>query len=480
MESNAFNDAFTTTHGGSCFFVSVDPAFDTQVAEAASLVARSLPADTRNDFTSSLVEAARAALPPAAPPAQDDDADEEELKKAADTPETVEKKREVVKQVLAALKDQGGNKLDGVQSDREFEGWSNLVLSLSLSLLEGDDLASAVSTLTTTYVTLPSSASSSSPSSPVPSLPARYTALATLFNALPSSLSTAKLETLTALVSFAASNDDAPVLAPTLASLPAIFAALSLPTPADADKTVLALAQALASHGAREEARRVLESHLSQKGQAHEQTAEKGQLADLFVALSLAAPTVYDLAPLASLPSPPASPALAKLLSLFLTGDLSSFSSFDFSSLPAIEGASLEKDVLEKKIRLVKLAELCAERVGETVSYKEIQETLGLDQQSGEDEGEEVETWVIDAIRASLLSGRLSQPSQSLSITRALPPSSSSTEGKLDAKYWKVIEERLEGWKDRLGRVGESARRAAGGVNGTVAGREERNGRDEE
>ncbi|GAA5920314.1 hypothetical protein JCM6882_006493 [Rhodosporidiobolus microsporus] len=489
MESTAFNDTFTANHGGSCFFVSVDPAFDTQIAEAASLVARARPSqDDRAQFTASLVDAAHAALPPTpAAIGEEDESEEAESAKATDTPEALEKKRAVLLDLLAALKDAG--KLEGVQSDREFEGWSNLVLSLVLALLSGAELEGAVSTLVAVYTSLPTSSSpSSSSASLVPSLPARYTALATLFNALPPSLPAPKLHTLTALAAFAAQNDDAAVLAPTLAALPTIFASLapSLSAAGEADKAVLSIASALAAHGAQAEARNVLEAHLS-SASTTEASESRGKLADLLVALTLSAPDVYDLTPLSSPSLTPASAALAALVDIFLRGDVAAFAS---ASIPTVEveGVELDRAQLEKKLRLVKLAELCSERVGETVGYAEIKEVLALSGSGAEDEGEEVETWVIDAIRASLLSGRLSQPSQSLSITRALPPSSSSK--GLDQKYWKLIQQRLEGWKERVGRVGEAAKRAsssaqagaaAGGVGAAAqGGREEKGGKDEE
>ncbi|GAA6033311.1 hypothetical protein JCM8097_006686 [Rhodosporidiobolus ruineniae] len=491
MASQAFNDEFTHSHGGSCFFVTVDPAFDDQasftpptklttdpahpqIAEAASVVARTRPEADRQQFTSSLVDQAKAALPPTPEPTGAEDEDDEPLK-AKDTPETLGQKRDVVNSLLATLKQADGGKVD-FQSDREFEGWSNLVLSLVLSLVASQDadLSSAVDTLTSTY-TAPHS--SSSPAAP-PSLPARYTALTTLFNALSTSAVDSKLAVLTRLVAFAAANDDVAVLAPVLSALPAVFAALADGLSAQKrDATVLAIVRALVGRGAASEARKVAEAHLRAVAAAGEKTPEQGQLADAVVALSLAAADVYDLSRLSSLS--PATASLGQLVAIFLNGDVAAFSSFDFGAVAeAVEGVSLDKDQLEKKLKLVKLAELCSERVGETVAYEEIREVLQL-AKAGEDDGEEVETWVIDAIRASLLSGRLSQPTQSLSVTRALPPTSSAS-GQLDAKYWHLIEQRLKGWKASLSRVAETTGRAAGVASGREGRREGEDAKKEE
>lgn len=60
------------------------------------------------------------------------------------------------------------------------------------------------------------------------------------------------------------------------------------------------------------------------------------------------------------------------------------------------------------------------------------------------------------AIRASLLTGRLSQPTQSLSITRALPRS-------FESKHWSTIEQRLQSWRKSLDSILASTQRGLGG-----------------
>ncbi|TKA53417.1 hypothetical protein B0A53_04403 [Rhodotorula sp. CCFEE 5036] len=118
---------------------------------------------------------------------------------------------------------------------------------------------------------------------------------------------------------------------------------------------------------------------------------------------------------------------------------------------------------LVKKQNLLRFARLCEDKgVGKSVRYDEIAKRLGLSAKAGgeeeeEEAGEEVETWVIDAIRASLVQGRLSQPTQSFLITRVAPlsfsASSSSSSGSASSSSWQVIQERLEGWKGALDRV---------------------------
>lgn len=56
----------------------------------------------------------------------------------------------------------------------------------------------------------------------------------------------------------------------------------------------------------------------------------------------------------------------------------------------------------------------------------------------------EVEVWLIDAIRAGLIEGRLSQVDESFSIHRSTPV------GEFGEKEWKLIETKLDAWKSGL------------------------------
>lgn len=65
------------------------------------------------------------------------------------------------------------------------------------------------------------------------------------------------------------------------------------------------------------------------------------------------------------------------------------------------------------------------------------------------------------AIRASLLQGRLSQPTQTVYITRVSPTSSSFT-----ADQWKTVQARLEDWKGAIERIRGSVERGLSGAAG--------------
>lgn len=387
-----------------------------QVSDAATVLARSRPEGDRAAFIQDLVDQATRALPPAPEPthANDDDDDDDEdaeaePKKAQDTPETRDAKRQVVARLVRSLE---GHRLEAA-SDREFEGLSNLVLALVLSHYEPTDseYPSLVSTLADALTNTPSS-SSSSPSqssakaAAAPSLAARYASLATLFNALPTSTPAAadlRLSLLLKLVAFAAHNDDLAVVAPALAKLEHWLAEWDL-GPAKSDHAVAEVAKHLVAKGHAQQARELVASHLARSSAGAQSSSESAApLAATLVALSLAAPDVYDfhalvparLPALASLPAP-----LASLLALFQAPSSSSSSSapsIPHDALDCVPGVKLEQAQLEHKLRLVQLADLCAERVGQTVSYDEIARACGVQAEKGsEEESEEVEGWVID------------------------------------------------------------------------------------
>ncbi|GAA5914121.1 PCI domain-containing protein [Sporobolomyces salmoneus] len=461
--SIAFQDDFTHSHGGSCFFVAVDPNFPSDVTEAAQVVARSRPEGERESFVSQLSSAAQEAQPPAPEVSEEDE--EEESKKVEESEETREAKRKVVGELLASVKD---TRLEA--TDKEFEGFSNLVLSFILSLFPTDhsDFASHI-------LTLADAISFSDNRTANPSLSTRYATLATLFNSLPSStgpLNQLQLAVLLKLITFAASNDDFAVILPAVNKLESYLLSWGFGPGTQGEEegnaAVSQVVEVLVKKGKFVEARSVLVSHLSSpsavSGQSATPSSSASQLASSLIALSLALPDVFDFASLTTSRFPslasPSSSELKQLLEIFQQGDLSGFESISFPI--SVASLTLEKEQLDKKLRLIKLAELCSERVGETVEYGEIAKALDL-QTSGDEEGEQVETWVIDAIRASLLTGRLSQPTQSLSITRALPRS-------FESKHWTTIEQRLQSWRKSLDSILASTQRGLGGGKNGAAG----------
>ena len=104
-----------------------------------------------------------------------DEAEKEDKKAEEDTAEVREAKRKVFRDMVASVK---GLRIDG--PDREYEGYSNLLVSLLHSLF-----APTHPDFPTLVLALADSATFSQDKTASPTLAARYSAVATLFNALP-------------------------------------------------------------------------------------------------------------------------------------------------------------------------------------------------------------------------------------------------------------------------------------------------------
>ncbi|KAK4053411.1 hypothetical protein OIV83_001576 [Microbotryomycetes sp. JL201] len=453
----AFQDEFTQSHGGSCYFVSVEPVFVEQVTEAASLISRSQPEQQRARFVDNLTDAAKQAQPPADGAEEDNDNDDAKSKQAApaDSQETVAAKRAVVKDLVAACK---GVRLDAL--DKELEGFVNLLLSLILTLWPADDQQ-----FQPLVFGLAEAVSFSADRSANPSISARYACLATIFNSLPASAPAARLQILQRIIAYAAANDDFAIVQPALDRFEAYLFDFGFGPASNnsehGNKAVAHVVDILTAKQRLSEARALLLSHLAPSTSSSESTAK---LASTLIAVSLSLPNVYDFASLSAIPAvaKPSSAPLATLLDIFSSGDVAAFESFAQQHAQTLTEYKLDASTLATKVKLVALADLCSTRVGETVSYDEVASTLKLAKDDNDD-GEQVETWVIDAIRAGLVSGRLSQSLSTLHVTRATPRSFS-------ADHWKQLETRLQGWRTSLSAILESVQKGLQTSQGHGAG----------
>ncbi|KAK4705798.1 translation initiation factor 3 subunit M, partial [Phenoliferia sp. Uapishka_3] len=491
MASLAFQDDYTKERGVA-FFVSVEPVFSeqvrqslsrplfsralsltlspcrpptvspSQIAEAVTFIARARPENVRVSYISQFSAAAKLAAPI---PEVDEDAAEEELdedkedkKVEEDSDETREAKRKVFRDMVASVK---GLRIDG--ADREYEGYSNLILSLLFSLF-----STAHPDFPTLVLALVDSAIFSQDKTVFPSLAARYMAVATLFNTLPvptpsssesSNLpASLRLSVLLKLIAYASANDDFAVIRPALAKFESWLIEWGFGPGTSGEEegnaAVLQVVTTLAAKGQKVEARTLLLSHLSAPsavaGKSITPSSSAAALATQVIVLSLALPDVFDVSSLSTLPSvsSPSVPELKMLLDIFQSGDVAAFEAFAKSNAQVLADHKLNPSVLERKLKLLALAELCSKRVGELVAYSEIATALRL-ASSASDDGEEVETWVIDAIRATLISGRLSQPLLSFHVTRAAPRS-------FTPAHWTQLQSRLEGWRTSLDAILDS------------------------
>ncbi|KAI0638546.1 PCI-domain-containing protein [Trametes polyzona] len=152
---------------------------------------------------------------------------------------------------------------------------------------------------------------------------------------------------------------------------------------------------------------------------------------------------------------------LFSLLQIFLNDGLAQYKAWVDSHPDALSKYDLDGSQLERKIRLLTLATLGFQNMGRDVPYSAIASALQIEQS-------QVESWVIDVIRAGLLSGKLSQTAQTLHVTRA-------TARSFEREQWELLEKRLQSWKAGLASVLEvvsASRKKAGGdspANGATA-----------
>lgn len=129
------------------------------------------------------------------------------------------------------------------------------------------------------------------------------------------------------------------------------------------------------------------------------------------------------------------------LLEIFSFKTLDDYTEFTTSNPSFLSDATLDPTVLERKMRLLTLATLCATAASSTrsVPYSAIKSSLNLDASSSSD----VELWIIDVIRAGLVEGKMSQSTQTLLVHRA-------TYRVFDDRQWRVVAGRLDQWKESL------------------------------
>ncbi|KIK67678.1 hypothetical protein GYMLUDRAFT_36413 [Collybiopsis luxurians FD-317 M1] len=159
------------------------------------------------------------------------------------------------------------------------------------------------------------------------------------------------------------------------------------------------------------------------------------------IASALRIPSIFDFHPLFKLDAVVGikEHELFSLLKIFLNDGLVEFKAWEGSHSGALDKYNLDRTKVERKIRLLTLASLGFKNVGTNLPYAEVAEAIQVDVS-------EVEKWVIDVIRVGLLSGKLSQATQTLYISRA-------TARTFEREQWQALEQRLLAWKSGLSGV---------------------------
>ncbi|KIO12424.1 hypothetical protein M404DRAFT_123481 [Pisolithus tinctorius Marx 270] len=161
------------------------------------------------------------------------------------------------------------------------------------------------------------------------------------------------------------------------------------------------------------------------------------------IAAALRQPTVFDFEPLCKLEAVIAAKdhELFPLLQIFLNSGYPELTTWADNNTDVLDtyGKYLNRSELERKIRLLAFSSLAFDYIGRDLSYSQIASTLQVN-------SSEVEKWSIDVIRAGLVSGKLSQATQTLHVVR-------SSARKFEREQWEALEKRLLSWKTGLASI---------------------------
>ncbi|KAL7282660.1 hypothetical protein ACG7TL_004133 [Trametes sanguinea] len=412
--------------------------FEEQILELVSYLARSVPEDGREAYIQPFQDAL--STPEGQKPIDEDE----------------ERRRKVLVSVIEQVKGLGAG------SEKEIEGFFNLLFShfLALFSLDAPETRSHLDSLLKTIIAAPDHTT------------AKYRILATLFNSIPrrSPLRFAVYQT---LLEFASSNDDLELLGISQTEVDKWLSEWEISAEEKSGFLKL-LVHAFAKAG---DAATSFQYQLSYVRSLPSSSPVAQTAAVEAVASALRLPSYFDFDALFRLDAVVATKdhPLFSLLQIFLNEGLQQYTAWVGSHAdvlskyvasnsltdPSRTSIELDSAQLERKIRLLTLATLGFQNMGRDVPYSVIASALQVDPS-------QVESWVIDVIRAGLLSGKLSQTTQTLHVTRA-------TARAFEREQWELLEKRLQAWKTGLASVLEvvsASRKKAGGdapANGAAA-----------
>ncbi|EAU84440.1 PCI domain-containing protein [Coprinopsis cinerea okayama7 len=332
--------------------------------------------------------------------------------------EDPERQKAVLKDVLQQVQGLG----DG--SEKEVEGFFNLLYAHLLSIYPpgSPELREILANLL-----------QSISSSPSDQLPIKYRVLSNLFNSLPRNSPLRSL-VYTTILQIAVEKDDLRSLQLTKSEVQKWISEWDLSDEQKAE-FLKQVADAFAKTGQLAQSYEYSLLYI-QKLPSTSDAAREAAVTALSNALRL--PDVFDFDPLFKLDAVIAvkDHELFSLLQVFINNGLAEFKAWEASHPGSLEKHGLDRAVLEHKIRLLTLASLAVQHVGQHLPYAKIAEGLEVDVS-------EVEKWVIDVIRAGLVWGKLSQNTQNLHVTRA-------TSRSFEKEQWATLEKRLQAWKSGL------------------------------
>ncbi|KIK40666.1 hypothetical protein CY34DRAFT_806962 [Suillus luteus UH-Slu-Lm8-n1] len=364
----------------------------------------------------------------------------QDIAKPAEGAKPNEKDQERRRNALIFVLDQTKSLGDG--SEQEIEGYFNLLFSHLLTLwpTNSSEIKHHISSLLGVLT---------SPPSEHPSV--RYRVISNLFNATPRN-SALRLPIYTALLQVAVTNGELETLRLSRKDVEQWLQEWDISSE-ERSQFLKSIVDAFIQSGQPEAAYNYTLSYVS----SLPSSSPEGQSAAIdAIALALRLPSLFDLDPLFKLDAVVSAKdhELFSLLQVFLNSGLPEFYSWLESHPAVLEKYELDRAQLERKIRLLSFASLGFAHVGHDLPYSEVASTLQIDLS-------QVEKWAIDVIRTGLLSGKLSQTTQSLHVYR-------SSARTFEREQWEALEKRLIAWKAGLASVLEVVTSAQKRGNGSA------------
>jgi translation initiation factor 3 subunit M len=265
------------------------------------------------------------------------------------------------------------------------------------------------------------------------------TLLSTMFNVIPPA-DDSRYHVLLAIIKVVKSSGSYESLKPQMGNIEQWLASWEIEED-DQRKLYLAVADVARDVGEDEEAYKYTLKALRTIPAAESGGSEARSLALVALKAALQSPTHFDFQDITGLDAVQAlrnsDPKYFELLELFTSEQLDDLNDFKDEHEGWIEGEGLDKEALDRKMRLLTLASLAAS-AGQSrqLPYGHIARALQITE-------EDVEMWVIDVIRAGLVEGKLSQQTKTFLIHR-------STYRVFGENQWREVAARLDMWKSSL------------------------------
>eukprot|EP00270_Netrium_digitus_P018431 TRINITY_DN6_c0_g1_i1.p1 TRINITY_DN6_c0_g1~~TRINITY_DN6_c0_g1_i1.p1 ORF type:complete len:439 (+),score=138.75 TRINITY_DN6_c0_g1_i1:50-1318(+) len=145
---------------------------------------------------------------------------------------------------------------------------------------------------------------------------------------------------------------------------------------------------------------------------------------------------LLDLAPVRKLERDTEYSLLFSLLEIFLKHRLDAYYAFHQKNAAFMKEMGLVHEECETKMRLMSLASLAAESQTGEVRYATVRDMLKIEE-------DDVEVWVVRAIAAKLLEGRMNELRQVILVNRC-------SHRVFGPAQWRDLKERLQHWKEGI------------------------------